>query len=1259
MSGRTAHFSLSDPAMKNPSALETTFFAALDIASTSARKDFVDEACAGNPELRQQVNKMLAAHLSAGDFLAQPAVTIDAGIRNNPSITEAAGSVIGPYKLLQQIGEGGMGVVFMAEQLEPIRRIVALKIIKQGMDTRHVIARFEAERQALATMDHPNVAKVLDAGTTSGGRPYFVMELVKGVPITKYCDDRKLPLRARLDLFVPVCMAVQHAHQKGLIHRDIKPTNVLVAEYDDLAVPKVIDFGVAKAIAQPMTDRTLFTEYGQVVGTVEYMSPEQAKLNQLDIDTRSDIYSLGVLMYELLTGSTPFGLKLLKEAAFDEMLRIIREEDPQKPSTRLRTSEALQAIASNRGVETLKLNRLVRGELDWVVMKALEKDRNRRYETANGLAADVQRYLVDENVQACPPSAGYRLLKIARRNRAAFTAGSIVALALVLGILSTTWQALRATRERDRAVTAEAIAVNEAGQKEIALNASRKNERAKSEQLWESLVSEARATRLSRRPGQRFKSLEILEQANQLARSLDLPTEKIHEQRNAAIAALAVTDLYLNGPSNPWPVDGASVDFDEAHATYARTDREGNCSIRRFADDVEIHNLPGLGTSATPYLSPDGKHVAIVYANTKSTINQNESIPAVHVWQLDAATPRRIISEPQARGVAFHPNTRQIALAYKDGSIGLFDLSTGKQLSRLAPDAITRETTIALHPTEPVVAVCSYFGSIVQLRDLSTGKVLATLPQDRSPHSVVWSPDGKTLAVGLADATKIILYDRTTLQPFRTLDTISTATVVVFNHAGDRLVASGWLGIMELFDVNTGQKLFAISLAGGHHPVFSQDDRKLAGVVQTGKLGTTKLGTTKLGTTKLGAVKSNTAQIGIGQINIGQVGDGREYRSLVRNAASSEEQDYGNASVSPDGRLLAAATRNGIGLWDIFTGSELGFVPCNSPDNLVQFEPSGSLLTLTAGGLARWPVAKELNDAGQLIVGPAEQLPLPRGSFMGQSADGRVIVSCTRAVSFLRQYAGGWILHADRPNQPIRLDVGADIGSIAVSPDGRWVVTGTFAVGQVKIWNASTGTLVKQINGYWNSTPRFSPDNRWLSIGLETGQLYAVDTWEPVARSGLSIDKADIAGIGKVDIGGVFAPDSNLMAVPTPLGIRLLDRATGREVALLEAPNLDATDHITFTPDGTKLIAVARFTGIHVWDLRLIRQQLKEMGLDWDWPEFSAETTDIASPLPTAPGSVRFDAATFVLRDKAINALSEKTNPTSSPTSGPTTSPSK
>jgi serine/threonine protein kinase/tetratricopeptide (TPR) repeat protein len=345
-----------------------------------------------------------------------------------------SGDTIGPYKLLQQIGEGGMGVVFMAEQAEPIQRTVALKIIKPGMDTRQVIARFEAERQALAMMDHPNIAKVLDAGTTDTGRPFFVMELVKGVPITKYCDDNQLSIRGRLELFKPVCEAVQHAHQKGIIHRDLKPTNVLVAEYDNHAVPKIIDFGVAKATAQKITERTMFTEFGQVIGTIEYMSPEQAKFNQLDIDTRSDIYGLGVLLYELLTASTPFERQRLRNAAFDEVLRIIREEEPPKPSTRLNSSETLPAIAANRHTAPARLSRDVSGELDWIVMKCLEKDRNRRYETASDLGNDIRRYLGDEPIQACPPSAAYRMRKFVRRNKLAMITASFFVVALLIGV---------------------------------------------------------------------------------------------------------------------------------------------------------------------------------------------------------------------------------------------------------------------------------------------------------------------------------------------------------------------------------------------------------------------------------------------------------------------------------------------------------------------------------------------------------------------------------------------------------------------------------------------------------------------------------------------------------------------------------------------------------------------------------------------------------------------------------------------------------
>src|SRR5262245_12798697 len=418
------------------------FFAALE-RTPERWPVFLDEACGGNAPLRARVEQLLHAHEAMGSIDGSAADTPAAG--TNEPLTEGPGTVIGPYQLLQAIGEGGFGAVYLAEQQQPVRRRVALKVLKPGMDSRRVLARFEAERQALALMDHPHIAKVHDAGTTPSGRPFFVMELVPGVPITTYCDDHRLTPRQRLELFVPVCQAVQHAHQKGIIHRDLKPSNVLVARYDERPVVKVIDFGIAKATGQPLTERTPHTGLGSVVGTLEYMSPEQAGLNPLDVDTRSDIYSLGVLLYELLTGSLPVSRKQRERAGVLDMLRLIREQDPARPSTRLSTADELPTLAANRGTEPAKLTRLVRGELDWIVMKALEKDRNRRYETASAFALDVQRYLNDEHVLACPPSLGYRLRKLVRRHQGPVLAAALVVLALVGGMIGTTWGMLRAT----------------------------------------------------------------------------------------------------------------------------------------------------------------------------------------------------------------------------------------------------------------------------------------------------------------------------------------------------------------------------------------------------------------------------------------------------------------------------------------------------------------------------------------------------------------------------------------------------------------------------------------------------------------------------------------------------------------------------------------------------------------------------------------------------------------------------------------------
>ncbi len=432
---------------------QTIFDAARQMPDPQARAAFLDSACASNPELRQRIEKLLKASLQADQFLAGDPLERGRAL-SEPSAPalpgEGPGTVIDKYKLLETLGEGGFGVVYMAEQRTPMKRRVALKIIKIGMDTRDVVARFEAERQALALMDHPNIAKVFDAGTTATGRPYFVMELVRGVKITDYCDEKSLPTRERLNLFAQVCQAVQHAHQKGIIHRDLKPSNILIAVNDGVAVPKIIDFGIAKATQMELTEKTVFTRFHHFIGTPAYISPEQAEITNVDIDTRSDIYSLGVLLYELLTGKTPFDSKELLESGLDEMRRTIREKEPLRPSNRVSTlgAEELTTAAKRRGLEPPRLIGQLRGDLDWIVMKCLEKDRARRYETANGLARDIQRHLTNEPVLARPPSRLYEFQKTVRRHKVGFAAAAAVFASLVLGLGVATWMFVRERQER-------------------------------------------------------------------------------------------------------------------------------------------------------------------------------------------------------------------------------------------------------------------------------------------------------------------------------------------------------------------------------------------------------------------------------------------------------------------------------------------------------------------------------------------------------------------------------------------------------------------------------------------------------------------------------------------------------------------------------------------------------------------------------------------------------------------------------------------
>jgi serine/threonine protein kinase/tetratricopeptide (TPR) repeat protein len=454
--------------MSTPESREkAVFYAALDVTDPAQRRQFLDEACAGDAELRAAVEELLKTQADAEQFFAEGASSLMPLIgelesaaaleQDGAAFEEAPGTMLGRYKVIEKIGEGGFGVVYTADQEQPVRRRVALKVIKLGMDTKSVIARFEAERQALAMMEHPNIARVFDAGATEIGRPYFVMELVHGVKITEYCDRNQLGMEQRLELFIQICHAIQHAHQKGIIHRDIKPSNILVTLQEGVPMPKVIDFGIAKATEERLTDKTLFTACAQWIGTPAYMSPEQIELSGLDLDTRSDIYSLGVLLYELLTGATPFDTKELLKAGVDEMRRTLREREPTTPSAKLHTlsGKELETTAARRDVDPARLVSQVRGDLDWIVMKALEKDRSRRYETANSLAMDIQRYLDDDPVLARPPSNWYRLQKLVRRNRIVFLAGTAVSAALLIGTVTSTCLLIKEREARQRADAAQ------------------------------------------------------------------------------------------------------------------------------------------------------------------------------------------------------------------------------------------------------------------------------------------------------------------------------------------------------------------------------------------------------------------------------------------------------------------------------------------------------------------------------------------------------------------------------------------------------------------------------------------------------------------------------------------------------------------------------------------------------------------------------------------------------------------------------------
>ncbi len=740
--------------MSVPSLVEELFLAALEKNASEERAAFLDAACKDDPDLRRRVERLLEAHPKARSFLEPPAQPAAEETAAYVPTGEQVGAIIaGRYKLVEEIGEGGMGTVWVAQQTEPVKRIVAVKLIKAGMDSKAVLARFEAERQALALMDHPNIARVLDGGATPDGRPYFVMELVKGVPITHFCDARKLTPRQRLELFVPVCQAIQHAHQKGIIHRDIKPSNVLIALYDDRPVPKVIDFGVAKATGQTLTDKSLMTGFGAVVGTPEYMSPEQASLNNLDIDTRSDVYSLGVLLYELLAGSPPFRGEELQKAGLMEMLRLVCEAEPPRPSVKLSTASKRASISAERGTEPKKLTGLLRNELDWIVMKALEKDRARRYETVNGFAADVQRYLAGEAVQAHPPSASYRLRKFARKNRAALTTVAAFAVLLIAAAGVSSWLAVKANRAEaeahEKRIEAEKSAAEakegwyQAGLKagEAWFISTQANEsRIEAEQTALSLQVDIDLTELSHsRTGllklcrtrnaiekklEQFEKLQTWQSKNELTQ----PAENLRDSVTVAVLATGQDYAPLLSPITH---DGQEV------------------VARLLSPDKQTLLTLGRDRTARLWNAWTGKPLAILRQGNERVVNTGFSPDGKTVFTDDQTSVARFWDEPSGKFRAAtearsnrYKGHEKILLANPSNalSLGAIDVGTHRLLTR----GVIESESQTVHKGP------------IDLWDTATGRLVARLNSERPVDHVQFANRWKWVIMDDGPSTLLV-----------------------------------------------------------------------------------------------------------------------------------------------------------------------------------------------------------------------------------------------------------------------------------------------------------------------------------------------------------------------------------------------------------------------------------------------------------------------------------------------------------------------
>ena len=1124
----------------NPKHDEESLFARALELPASGRAAFLAEASGGDVALRRRVEALLAAHEGAGGFLDKPDGNDRPTVKLTLPVDEGPGTLIGRYKLLEKLGEGGFGVVYVAEQREPVRRRVALKIIKLGMDTRQVVGRFEAERQALALMDHPNIAKVLDAGSTETGRPYFVMELVRGIRLTDYCDQNNLSTRARLDLVIKVCQAIQHAHQKGIIHRDIKPSNLLVTLHDGVPVPKVIDFGIAKATQGELTDKTVYTQFQQFIGTPAYMSPEQAEMSGLDIDTRSDIYALGVLLYELFTGRTPFDQKELLAAGLDEMRRIIREQEPVRPSTRVSSlqGEDLTTTAKHRGSDAPKLIHLLRGDLDWIVMKALEKDRTRRYDTASSLAQDIERYLKDEPVTAVAPSVAYQATKFVRRHRAAVSFVTALAVTIIAGAGVSLWQSVRAAQQ---AALAEARRREADSSREQAADAQKRAEHFAKEVAHQLARQYVDNGNLRLAQDDYFGSLLWFAEALRLDEG-DPKLEATHRLRIGTL--LRQCPKLLQFFSQKGSAVSAEFSLDGQRLVTA-----GGVWNVNTGELLVAIPAPGGDVIWTAF-SPEGQR--IVTAGEDKT---------ARIWNASTGAP---LTPPMQHAsnvwsAPFSPDGRRIVTASEDKTARVWDAITGQPLT----PPLRHEDAVwpaAFSPDGHLVVTASQ-DKTARIWDADTGQPIA--PPLQHTGKVWWatfSPDGELVATASEDHTARIWNAHTGAPVAPALQHSEEVTCAAFSPDGQRLVTASGESIFRLFhfndrpgearvwDVVTGKPLtppmpHKLSV---FYAAFSPDGRRV-----------------------VTASEDKTARVW------------DAWTAQPVTPPLLHDDIVFRVSFSPDGRCLATAgLDHAAKIWDMTRVQQ----------DPVALKESWLASACSVSFDCQFVAGKYFNGPARVwnAVTGTPITPLLQHSnkvhHVTLSPDGRLV-----ATAAADHTARLWDANTGVPLTP-PLQHNAEVTWIEFSPDAHRVVTagGSFETngfGEARIWDATTGAALTPLMTHAAVVVHvaFSSDGRRVATASKDK---TARVWD--ARTGIAttppLSHRDL--LWRV----AFSPDNGRVLTASEDGTaRVWDANTGLPVTPpLKHAGHDfwhhGVEHAAFSPDGHRVVTASDDKTARVWD---------------------------------------------------------------------------